>query len=70
MLGFASELYEVQISGLWVLGTVSNTTRHLLLHYQSLLVTRLLDATSGEAGLTANSDYFVPKHIARAITMC
>ena len=26
MLGFASELYVVQISGLWVLGTVKHNT--------------------------------------------
>ena len=46
MMGFANELYEVQISGLLVLGTVNNTTRFMLLHNHSLLVAWLLDATT------------------------
>ena len=68
-VGVANKLYEVQISGLWVLGTVNNTTQILLLHYHSLLVTRLLHATRGDAGLTAHRRIFVPTHIAGAITL-
>jgi hypothetical protein len=69
MLGFANELYEVQPSGLWVPGTVNNTTQILLLHYHSLLVTQLLHTTRGDAGLTAHKQIFIPKHIAGAITL-
>jgi len=45
-MSVANELIEVQISGLCVLGTVNNTTRILLLHDHSLMVTRLLEATT------------------------
>jgi len=77
-VGVANELYEVEIPGLWVLGTANNATLILLLHYHSLLVTQLLEATRGDAGLTAHSildnlwhtaTTLFHKHIARAITL-
>jgi hypothetical protein len=61
LLGFANELYEVQISGLLVLGTVNNTTRFMLLHNHSLLVTWLLEATRGDVGLTAQGESLFPR---------
>ena len=69
VVGVANELYEVQISGLWVLRTVNNTSGILLLHYHSLLVTQLLDATRDDNVGTANRRIFVPTRIAGTITL-
>ena len=76
-VGFASELYEGQISGLWVLGTVSNANT-ILAALLTLTAghTAALDATT-QATLDATRRrlwtlpylllQFSPTHIARAL---
>ena len=63
MLWFASELFVVQISGLWVLGTVKHNTIPVATLTPTAPVTRLCWTATTQATTV------VPTHIARAITL-